>query len=193
MAIDIVKKFWDKLSLRHDNLGRDDAFYAIFNNGFSKANMKVDHLTKVVIRECDEECLKKIEDGLVALDIITRAPKQFLKTDFEIINKIDKNIFTYIGNITFSDYDFLFFEGNGGHVKGETIILCEKLKLLFTGDIFVNIKGFSAEQKEFNQLAPFLMTGVDENSAIAKTEREYIKEFFKDYTICPGHGGVVLN
>ena len=85
MAIDIVKKFWDKLSLRHDNLGKDDAFYAIFNNGFSKANMKVDHLTKVVIRECDEECLKKIEDGLVALDIITRAPKQFLKTDFEII------------------------------------------------------------------------------------------------------------
>ncbi len=85
MSIDIIKKFWDKLSRRHDNLGRDDAFYAIFSNGFNKANIKVDHITKVVIRECDEECLKKIEDGLVALDIITRAPKQFLKTDFEII------------------------------------------------------------------------------------------------------------
>ena len=85
MSIDIVKKFWDKLSRRHDNLGRDDSFYAIFSNGFNKANIKIDHITKVVIRECDEECLKKIEDGLVALDIITRAPKQFLKTDFEII------------------------------------------------------------------------------------------------------------
>lgn len=85
MAIDIIKRFWDKLSLRHDNLGRDDSFYALFTNGFSKADMKVNHITKVVIRECDLECLKKIEDGLVALDIITRAPKQFLKTDFETI------------------------------------------------------------------------------------------------------------
>jgi len=85
MSIDIIKKFWDKLSRRHDNLGRDDSFYAIFSNGYSKADIKLNHITKVVIRECDEECLKKIEDGLVALDIITRAPKQFLKTDFEII------------------------------------------------------------------------------------------------------------
>jgi hypothetical protein len=85
MSIDMIKKFWDKLSRRHDNLGRDDSFYAIFSNGFNKANIKIDHLTKVVVRECDEECLKRIEDGLVALDIITRAPKQFLKTDFEII------------------------------------------------------------------------------------------------------------
>ena len=85
MAIDIIKKFWDKLSLRHDNLGRDDSFYAIFSSGYSKADIKLNHITKVVVRECDEECLKKIEDGLVALDIITRAPKQFLKTDYEII------------------------------------------------------------------------------------------------------------
>ena len=85
MAVDIIKKFWDKLSRRHDNLGKDDAFYAIFSNGFNKADIKLKHITRVVIRECDLDCLKRIEDGLVALDIITRAPKQFLKTDFEII------------------------------------------------------------------------------------------------------------
>ena len=85
MALDITKRFWDKLSHRHDNVGRNDSFYALFSNGYNKANVKVNHITKVLIRECDEECLKKIEDGLVALDIITRAPKQFLKTDFEII------------------------------------------------------------------------------------------------------------
>ena len=85
MSIDITKRFWDKLSRRHENLGKDDSFYAVFSNGFNKVNMKIDHLTKVVVREVDEECLKKIEDGLVALDIITRSPKQFLKTDYEII------------------------------------------------------------------------------------------------------------
>ena len=79
MSIDITKRFWDKLSRRHENLGKDDSFYAVFSNGFNKVNMKIDHLTKVVVREVDEECLKKIEDGLVALDIITRSPKQFLK------------------------------------------------------------------------------------------------------------------
>lgn len=85
MSVDIIKRFWDKLSRRHDNVGRDDSFHALFSNGYNKANVKLNHITKVLIRECDEDCLKRIEDGLVALDIITRAPKQFLKTDFEII------------------------------------------------------------------------------------------------------------
>jgi glyoxylase-like metal-dependent hydrolase (beta-lactamase superfamily II) len=135
--------------------------------------------------------LSKIISDYQIPDLEKCVPVSINKTEFEIINQIDKNIFTYIGNITFSDYDFLFFEGNGGHVKGETIILCEKLKLLFTGDIFVNIKGFSPQQKEFNSLAPFLMTGVDENPDIAKAEREYIKQIFAGYTICPGHGAIM--
>ena len=83
MSTDIIKKFWDKLSRRHDNLGRDDSFYALFTNGFDKSKVKVDHITKVVIREYDEECLKMVEDGLVAIDIITRDPKQFLKTNYD--------------------------------------------------------------------------------------------------------------
>ena len=85
MATDIIKKFWDKLSRRHDSVGRDDAFYALFSNGYDKAKIKNDHITRVVIREYDEECLKKIEDGLVALDTIVRNPKQFLRVDDEIV------------------------------------------------------------------------------------------------------------
>ena len=87
MSIDIIKKFWDKLSRRHDNLGKDDSFYALFSNGFDKADVKMEHITKVVIREFDETCLKMVEDGLVAIDIITRDPKQFLKTNYEIDKK----------------------------------------------------------------------------------------------------------
>ena len=85
MATDIIKKFWDKLSRRHDNLGRDDSFYALFSNGYDKAKINLKHITKVVVREYDEECLKKIEDGLVAIDNIVRNPKQFLMVDDEII------------------------------------------------------------------------------------------------------------
>lgn len=85
MATDIIKKFWEKLSRRHDNVGKDDSFYALFSNGFDKAKIKLDHITRVVVREYDEECLKKIEDGIVALDIIVRNPKQFLRVDEEIV------------------------------------------------------------------------------------------------------------
>lgn len=85
MATDIIKKFWDKLSRRHDNVGRDDSFYALFSNGYDKATIKLDHVTRVVVREYDEECLKKIEDGLLAIDTIVRNPKQFLRVDEEII------------------------------------------------------------------------------------------------------------
>jgi len=85
MATDIIKKFWDKLSRRHDNLGKDDSFYALFSNGFDKSKIKLDHITRVVVREYDEETLKKIEDGIMAIDTIVRNPKQFLKVDDEII------------------------------------------------------------------------------------------------------------
>ena len=65
-----------------------------------------------------------------------------------------------IGSRFFGPWRFDFYEGPGGHVRGETVIVCEKLHLVFSGDLYVNIKGYSPEQQEFNRLAPFLMTGV---------------------------------
>ena len=47
----------------------------------------------------------------------------------------------------FGEKEWLVYEGPGGHVRGEMIIVCPELKLVFTGDIYVNIKGFSPEQK----------------------------------------------
>ena len=70
------------------------------------------------------------------------------------------------------------------------MIVCDELKLVFSGDIYVNIKGFSEDQKEFNALAPFLMTGVDSNPALAKEAREYLVSKYSDYIICPGHGTI---
>ena len=108
-----------------------------------------------------------------------------------VFAKLNKKLFDFRGTVSLGNYDFQFFEGKGGHVKGECLIVCEALKIVFTGDIFVNIKGFSPEQKEFNILAPFLMTGVDVDSKIAKEARENVLEVFNDYTICPGHGSLV--
>ncbi|MCR4939545.1 MAG: MBL fold metallo-hydrolase [Treponemataceae bacterium] len=102
----------------------------------------------------------------------------------------EEEILAPIGSHFFGGRRFDFFEGKGGHVVGDTVIVCHELKLIFSGDIYVNIKGFSAEQKEFNALAPFLMTGVDTDPKLAKEAREYLLEKYKGYTICPGHGAV---
>jgi len=98
-----------------------------------------------------------------------------------------------IGSHYFAGKRFDFYEGKGGHVRGDTIIVCDELKIVFSGDIYVNIKGFSDDQKEFNALAPFLMTGVDSDSSLAKETREYLVSKYSDYMICPGHGAALIS
>ena len=93
-----------------------------------------------------------------------------------------------VGNVNFGGYSFDFYEGPGGHIRGESVIVCPQLKILFCGDIYVNIKGFSDQQREFNILAPFLMTGVDSDSVLAKQCRSHLVERFSGYLFCPGHG-----
>ncbi len=96
----------------------------------------------------------------------------------------------FIGSAEFGGRRFDFYQGPGGHVKGEVVIVCEALKLIFSGDIWVNVKGITPEQKEFNRLAPFLLTGVDEDPALARKCREYTVAKFGGYLFCPGHGPV---
>ena len=87
---------------------------------------------------------------------------------------------------------FSVFEGSGGHVAGEVILIEETHRLVFTGDIFVNIKAFTPEQAQFNTLAPYLMTSVDTDPALAKAEREAFRTLLSPGTwqVFGGHGGV---
>lgn len=94
----------------------------------------------------------------------------------------------YVGFFEKLGLRFDCYEGFGGHVRGEMLIVCEELKLLFTGDIFVNIKGFSPDQAAFNKLAPYLMTSVNVDSKKATKVRLETERCFKGYLACPGHG-----
>lgn len=100
---------------------------------------------------------------------------------------------TYIGDYDFYDLHFTLYAGNGGHNKGEIVICNETNKLLFTGDIMVNIKGFRKEQAVFNALAPYLMTSVNMNSALASEERNAVLREFDPtvYNYCCGHGSII--
>ncbi len=122
--------------------------------------------------------------------IITRYTPPDLKNAVVIGARKGEEMFEHIGALDFGRWRFELYEGPGGHVRGETVIVCEELKLAFTGDIYVNIKGFSDEQREFNSLAPFLMTGVEADPALSKQCREALLRKYGDYLLCPGHGAV---
>ncbi len=96
-----------------------------------------------------------------------------------------------IGGLDFGGFHFDALEGPGGHVRGETVLLCRELRLAFTGDIVVNIQGFSEPQRRFNLLAPYLMTSVNVNSRQATLCREELLRRLAGYTLCPGHGAIM--
>lgn len=76
-----------------------------------------------------------------------------------------------IGRYTFGDLRFEVYEGMGGHLPGEIVLIDYANKLALTGDIYVNLKEMTAEQTAYNQYAPILMTSVDTNPELCLRER----------------------
>lgn len=98
-----------------------------------------------------------------------------------------------IGRIFFADLHFNVYEGSGGHLPGEIVLIDERNRVAATGDDYVNIHGYLPAQAAYNRLAPYLMTSVNEDSAKAKA---ILRELFdrldgKGYVILPGHGAII--
>ena len=98
----------------------------------------------------------------------------------------------YSSNFMFGDTYYDIYCGQGGHLKGEIIIVDPKNKLVFPGDIFVNLKDFTLEQGEYNKFAQIFMSSVDTNQQLAKMERlDLLKMLTKGkWLIFGGHGRV---
>lgn len=99
-----------------------------------------------------------------------------------------------IHTFTFGDLDFEVYEGSGGHLYGEMVYVCRNPRLAFTGDVYLNVKGFSDRLKEFLALAPYMMTSVDVQPEQAKVMRRAVQELLKELgpgtLVCTGHGAV---
>ena len=79
-----------------------------------------------------------------------------------------------IGFFDFGEMHFEVYQGKGGHLKGETVLIDYSHHVVFSGDIYVNIHGMTREQAEYNQYAPVLMTSVDTDPALCALERNAI-------------------
>ncbi|MBR4504647.1 MAG: MBL fold metallo-hydrolase [Candidatus Methanomethylophilaceae archaeon] len=94
------------------------------------------------------------------------------------------------GYLNVGEFCFEVYEGRGGHLKGEIVLIEYTAKIAFTGDIYVNVHGMTAEQSEYNRYAPILMTSVDTDPKICKEEREALMQRLGPgkWSIFSGHG-----
>ena len=84
------------------------------------------------------------------------------------------NPLTQIGFYNFGELNFEVYEGKGGHLPGEIILIDYANHIAITGDIYINTHGLTAEQKKYNQYAPILMTSVDTDPKLCSEERNAI-------------------
>jgi glyoxylase-like metal-dependent hydrolase (beta-lactamase superfamily II) len=76
-----------------------------------------------------------------------------------------------MGFFDFGELHFEVYQGKGGHLPGESVLIDYQHHLAFTGDIYVNMHGMTREQAAYNQYAPVLMTSVDTDPALCAMER----------------------
>ncbi len=80
------------------------------------------------------------------------------------------------GFFDFGELHFEVYQGKGGHLPGESVLIDYRHHLAFTGDIYVNMHGMTREQAAYNQYAPVLMTSVDTDPALCAAERAAVMQ-----------------
>ena len=97
---------------------------------------------------------------------------------------------TQVGFFDFGDLHFEVYEGRGGHLPGELVLIDYDHSIAFTGDIYINLKGLIPAQAEHNRYAPILMTSVDCDPRLCAEERRAIlrRLGIGDWRIFGAHG-----
>ena len=95
-----------------------------------------------------------------------------------------------VGFFDFGELHCEVYEGKGGHLPGETVLIDYAHHVAFTGDIFINLRGLTPEQAKYNQYAPILMTSVDTDQKLCALERNAILQRLGGgkWQIFGGHG-----
>ncbi len=95
-----------------------------------------------------------------------------------------------IGFYSVGELNFEVYEGKGGHLSGEILLIDYEHKLAFTGDVFINLSDLTKKQAEYNQYAPILMTSVDTDAKLCSKERSAFLQRLGagTWSIFGGHG-----
>ena len=178
-----------KLLLTHsdvDHIGFLDYFDKVWMSKNSKVNLENVWQGKNGFREQNDK-----HAPYVKISKILSGYKPTDCSNFQVIGeKNDSGLLSYIGSVKVGDFTFETYEGKGGHTSGETVFIERNLKIVFSGDLYINIEDCIKEQKEFNKIAPYLMTSVDCDPDLAKMVRKRIKPLLEkgQWTVIGGHG-----
>lgn len=95
-----------------------------------------------------------------------------------------------IGFFRIGELCFEVYEGMGGHLPGEIVLIDFEHRIAFTGDVYINLSNQTPKQAEYNQYAPILMTSVDSDAALCSRERKAVLQRLGvgDWQIFGGHG-----
>ncbi len=83
---------------------------------------------------------------------------------------------TQIGFFDFGELHFEVYQGKGGHLPGELVLIDYAHNIAVTGDIYINMHGLTPQQAVYNQYAPILMTSVDTDPKLCAAERKAIMQ-----------------
>ena len=74
---------------------------------------------------------------------------------------------------------------------GESVLIDYENHIVFSGDIYVNLKDMTERQAQYNRYAPILMTSVDTNPGLCAKERLalFARLGAGTWQIFGGHGG----
>ncbi len=188
---------WDlrtkKLVLTHadfDHTGAYDLFDKIYASGRVIDNFSFESLGIVNWREQNPKSLP--------YSFIGNVLSQYKTPPFESIHCLgDKSpmgeqpeLLRHIDTLCVPPLSLEVWEGKGGHVRGEVILVEREHRLCVSGDLFVNVHGQTKPQARFNALGPYLMTSVDSNPKLALEERKAMFGLLDagDWKVLCGHG-----
>lgn len=105
----------------------------------------------------------------------------------------DASPLSKVGVFHFGDMTFDVYQGNGGHVPGETVLLDPRHRVGITGDDYINAQDMIAPQKEFNRLAPALARSVNQDSAKYRAILQTLRHMLSGdgWLLLPGHGAII--
>ena len=96
----------------------------------------------------------------------------------------------FSGIYEFGEFRFDIYCTQGGHLAGEIILIDRRNRIVFSGDVYVNVHGYTPEQEIYNRYAPILMTSVDTNPELAKIQRNALFNVLEPgvWHVFGGHG-----
>lgn len=155
-----------------DHCGLLPLFDEIYTSDLTKKCLELEYMGENGFRE--QNPLHKPYVNICKTLTLYQPPKPDLIKTIGGQGRAQEKPIEQIGFLDFGELHFEVYQGKGGHLPGESVLIDYDHKIAFTGDIYVNVHGMTAEQSEYNKYAPVLMTSVDTDSKLCAEERNAI-------------------